>query len=298
MRWPLAAYVPVAVAIGSGRRRLGLPVPVTLPVVSAAPLVVAAAVPPGKWRYAAVWATYLWVFKVAHESPYDRPERLRERLHVRYPIRLDSLLGGGVPPTLRLQRALRDPPRLTALDKALTAAYGSWAVPHLILGWLLLRHEQHFARAAGRLAAAYHLTTIGYWLVPTAPPWWASEAAGEMNGEVERVIRHVGRTLRGRPLDEEDHTAGNPWASMPSDHVSSAVITAIGLAEVNAVYGVLGWTYAALASFAVVYLGEHYIVDVVAGLAIAEGVRRADPMVSPLVQGAISTARRLARLAT
>ncbi len=83
---------------------------------------------------------------------------------------------------------------------------------------------------------------------------------------------------------------------MPSDHISSAAITAMGLAEVNALYGALGWSYACLAGFAVVYLGEHYVVDVIAGLAIAEGIRRAEPAVSPLVRGGIATGRRLARL--
>lgn len=43
----------------------------------------------------------------------------------------------------------------------------------------------------------------------------------------------------------------------------------MGLAEVSAAYGALGWTYVVLAGLAVVYLGEHYVVDVVAGLAVA-----------------------------
>ena len=36
----------------------------------------------------------------------------------------------------------------------------------------------------------------------------------------------------------------------------------------------LGWTYAATLGIALVYLGEHYVVDLAAGLALAEGVRR------------------------
>ncbi|MGH3823788.1 MAG: phosphatase PAP2 family protein, partial [Pseudonocardiaceae bacterium] len=52
---------------------------------------------------------------------------------------------------------------------------------------------------------------------------------------------------------------------------------------------VLGWSYVALASFAVVYLGEHYLIDVLVGLVVAEAVRRAEPVVSPF-------ARQLARV--
>ena len=288
LRWPLAAYAPAAVALAAARRRLGVPPGVTLPVISAAPLALAASTPRGKWRYIAAGASYMWLFKVTWELPYDRPERLRERLQVRFPIRLDGLIGAGVPPTLRLQRALRDPPRLTLFDKAVTLIYGSWLVPHLVLGWLLVRHDQFVPRAGWRLAAAYHLTTPFYWLLPTAPPWWASEREGQMDGQVERVAAQVLCAVRGRRRDPEGPIKGNPWGSMPSDHIASAAITAMGLSEVNAVYGALGWTYVVLASFAVVYLGEHYVVDVIAGLAVAEVVRRAEPAMNPLV-------RRIAR---
>lgn len=285
VRWSLAALASAAIGLVAARRRLDIPPLATLPLVSIAPLVVAAATPRGKWRYLGAGATYMWTFKVSWELPYDRPDRLQRRLQVSYPIRLDSLIGAGTPPTLRLQRALRDPPRVTALDTAVTAVYGSWFVPHLVMAWLLIHHREFVPRAAGRLAAAYHLTTPFYWLVPTAPPWWASENAGQMDGEVERARRHVLRALQGKPRQpREDPEGGNPWGSMPSDHVASAAITAMGLAEVNPLYGALGWSYVALASFAVVYLGEHYVVDVLGGLVVAEAVRRGEPVVNPLVR--------------
>jgi membrane-associated phospholipid phosphatase len=140
----------------------------------------------------------------------------------------------------RLQRALRDPARVTPLDRAVAGIYASWAVPHLILGWILIHHPQFIPRAAGRLAAAYHLTTPFYWLVPTAPPWWAAEVAGEMNGEVQRVLRHVIRDVRNKPQSESDNAPGNPWGSMPSDHIAAAAITAMALSEVRVAYGALG----------------------------------------------------------
>jgi membrane-associated phospholipid phosphatase len=44
--------------------------------------------------------------------------------------------------------------------------------------------------------------------------------------------------------------------------------------------GALGWAYAATLGLALVYLGEHYVVDLVAGLTLAEGIRTATPAVS------------------
>ncbi|MEA2372005.1 MAG: hypothetical protein QOH12_2399 [Solirubrobacteraceae bacterium] len=282
-QWTLLAGLVPAVGLVLARRRLRLPQPVTLTIVSAAPLAVAAAIPRGKRRYVAVGAAYMWAFSVTWTAPYDYPEKLRKRLRVDYAVAIDSFLGFGVAPTLRLQRALRDPPRVTAIDRLVTLTYASWFVPHLVLGWLLLRHEQYVPRAAGRLAAAYHLTTPFYYLTPTAPPWWASEELGLMDGKVERVRRHVLNSLAGRPRETEDPLGGNPWASMPSDHIASAAITAKGLAEIGPLYGALGWTYVGLAGFAVVYLGEHYLVDVLVGLAIAELVDRGEATVAPLV---------------
>jgi membrane-associated phospholipid phosphatase len=237
----------------------------------------------GKWRYIAVGTAYMWAFKVTWESPYETWEDRRRPVRVRYPIHIDSLLGGGVPPTVRLQRCLRDNTKVTPLDRAIAGVYGSWLLPHLILGWILMRHPQFISRAAGRLAATYHLTTPFYWLLPTAPPWWASESEGEMNGEVQRVLRHVIRDLRNLPRSETDKTPGNPWGSMPSDHIASAAITAMTLSEIDITYGVLGWSYVVLASFAVIYLGEHYLIDVLVGLAVAETVRRTEPLLSPIM---------------
>jgi membrane-associated phospholipid phosphatase len=115
-----------------------------------------------------------------------------------------------------------------------------------------------------------------------------------MGAEVERVTRHVIRDVRKRPKLDVDATPGNPWGSMPSDHISSAAITAMALSEVSVLYGAMGWTYVALAGFSVVYLGEHYLVDVIVGLAVAEAVRRGEPLASPLVRRVALNLERLA----
>jgi membrane-associated phospholipid phosphatase len=280
-----AVAVPAGVALVQLRKRLDIPAPATVAIAGLVPLgAVAASAPRSRIRYVAAGAAYMWLFKVTWEMPFDDPEKLRRRMRVDYPIAIDAFLGGGVTPTQRLQRLLRTPGEVSAFDIAVTAVYGSWFAPHLLLGYLLLRDERYVPRAAGRLSAAYHLTTPFYWLLPTAPPWWASEHGERMGGEVERIVRAVVCHVTGRPAPDDAEGPGNPWGSMPSDHISSAAITAMGLSEVGLVPGVIGWTYVAAAGFAVVYLGEHYLVDVLAGLAVAEIVRRGEPHVAPLVR--------------
>ena len=279
-----AAAVPLAVGLIVARRRIGLHPAVTLTLGCVPPLGCAIAVPRGRRRYLAVAAGYMHLFKLGWELPYDDPDKLRRRLWVDEPIRFDTVVGLGVPPGLRLQRALRRRGEVTALDIVVTAIYGSWFVPQLLFAYLLARHPEYVPRAGARLAAAYHLTCPFYFFTPEAPPWWASEREGRVDGDIDRVARLVVCEVLKRPPPAEGAVPGNPWGSMPSDHISSAAITAMGLSEVSRIYGVLGWSYVAAASFAVVYLGEHYVADVVVGLLIAEAVRRAEPLAAPFVR--------------
>jgi membrane-associated phospholipid phosphatase len=284
-----AAAIPVIVALTMARKRVKLHPAATLIIGCGTPLAAAIAMPQGRPRYAAIAAGYMYLFKLSWELPYDDPERLRKRLLIDEPIRFDTWVGCGVPVGVRLQRALRTPGEVSPLDVAVTVVYGSWFLPHLLLGWLLLRHDQYVPRAGGRLSAAYHLTTPFYWWWPEAPPWYASENEGRMDGEIDRVARQVVCHIFNRPPPGEGSVPGNPWGSMPSDHISSAAITAMGLGELGPVYGALGWTYVAAASFAIVYLGEHYVADVVVGLVIAEIVRRGEPFAAPFVRAVART---------
>jgi membrane-associated phospholipid phosphatase len=279
-----AAAVPLAVGLIAARRRVRMHPAVTLPLGCVPPLGCAIAVPRGRRRYLAVAAAYMHLFKLGWELPYDDPQRLKRRLWIDEPIRFDTAVGLGVPPGLRLQRALRRRGEVTLFDIAVTAVYGSWFVPQLLFAYLLARHPEYVPRAGARLAAAYHLTCPFYFVSPEAPPWWASEREGRMDGGIERVARLVVYDVLKRSPPEDGKMPGNPWGSMPSDHISSAAITAMGLSEVGALYGALGWTYVAAASFAVVYLGEHYVADVLVGLLIAEAVRRGEPYAAPFVR--------------
>ena len=91
---------------------------------------------------------------------------------------------------------------------------------------------------------------------------------------------------------------GNPLAAMPSLHFATSVTAAHVLAETGTAAGTLGWTYTLLLGLALVYLGEHYVVDLAAGLALAEGVRKGAPAATPLARrlsGAVQSLEARAR---
>ena len=97
-----------------------------------------------------------------------------------------------------------------------------------------------------------------------------------MDRSVRRVTFEVMRELKDEPRPGLDHNPGsNPWASMPSDHFGSAAGVAMLLYELDRRAGLAAWAYALTLAGALVYLGEHYVADLIAGLALAVAVNRA-----------------------
>jgi membrane-associated phospholipid phosphatase len=302
------------VALPLARRRRRIPAAVTVAVVAAGPLALAVLLPRSRGRDAALYGLQMWAFTVAHELPYDDPEALRRRLRVRYPVAVDRVIGAGELPSLRLQRALGRPGKVTVLDRVLSIVHWAWFFePHATALFVQARHVEHFPRVARQMAATYDIGCALYFAVPTAPPWWASEN-GYLAGDVERVAEEVaaepapaavrrimidvGEGVWGPAWDRLYELAGgNPWAAMPSLHFASSLMAALTLAEISPLLGGIGAAYAATLGFALVYLGEHYVTDLIAGAAVVALVRRGEPLAEPVVESINGVLRRLERIA-
>jgi membrane-associated phospholipid phosphatase len=84
---------------------------------------------------------------------------------------------------------------------------------------------------------------------------------------------------------------------MPSLHFATSLLSARLLREAGPVPGAVGWTYAVTLGFALVYLGEHYVVDLVAGAALTELVRRGAPRAAPAARALSAGLQALERRA-
>ena len=281
------------------RRKLRVPTPVTVVACAAGPLALAVLQPRSKRRDVALFALQMWAFTVAHELPYDDPERLRARLRTRYPIRVDRAIGAGRLPGARLQRAFSRLPGVGAVNQVLTWTHWLWFIePYLSLAFILARRNERFPRAARQMAAVFDLGCLVYFAVPTAPPWWAAEQ-GLTGEEVRRIMVEVGEPTWGRAWERMyDALGGNPWAAMPSLHFATSLAAALSLSEAGKVEGALGWGYASTLGFGLVYLGEHYVTDLVAGALLVAAVRRGEPLAEPLIRGVNGTLQRLERIAS
>lgn len=293
------AAIGAAIATPLLRKRLRVPAPVTIAACASGPLAIAVLHPRSKKRDVALFALQMWGFIMVHELPFDQPERLRARLRSHYPIRTDRLLGLGALPNSRLQRAIGRLPRARVVDHFLTWAHWLWFFePYVALAVILARHPERFPRAARQLAGVFDIGCSVYFAVPTAPPWWASEQ-GLTGEEVRRIMVEVGEDTWGSAWPKMyDALGGNPWAAMPSLHFATSLTAALALSEAGKVEGAFGWAYASTLGFALVYLGEHYVTDLLAGAALVAAVRRGEVLAEPLIRGVNAGLQSLERIAS
>jgi len=273
------------------RKRLSAPPLLTQTVAFTAPVALCVAVRRSRTRDVVVCTLQMWAYLAAYKTPHDDEAAQSARVHVDYPIVIDRVLGVGELPTLRLQRALAradaqtGEPRWRKLDRVLVWTHWAWfMVPHGSLLYILMRHRQRFTRAAVMTYATFDLGATVYWLAPTAPPWWAAEAHPRVGGErhVRRMMVEYGEHFwKGRWGSLYSVFGGNPLAAMPSLHFATSLMAALLLAEVGPVAGALGAAYAATLGFALVYIGEHYVADLLGGAALTIAVRRLEPRAGP-----------------
>jgi membrane-associated phospholipid phosphatase len=295
--------VVAGVAAPLVRKRVSAPPLLLQTVAFGGPLGLCVAVRRSRSRDVAACALQMWAYLAAYKTPHDDAETQAGRVRIDYPIIADRVLGLGELPSVRLQSVLAGrpgaagrepggagavPAEWRTLDRVLVWVYWSWfLVPHGSLVFILLRHRARFARAAVLTYAVFDIGASVYWILPTAPPWYAAEVAGERGKSplaVRRMMVEYGEEFwRAGWGSLYSVFGGNPLAAMPSLHFATSVMAALLLAEVGPMAGALGFGYTATLGFALVYLGEHYAVDLLGGALLTAAVRRLAPRAGPAV---------------
>jgi membrane-associated phospholipid phosphatase len=252
-------------------------------------------------RAALVCMLQMYAYVAAYKMPHDDAEAQAARVRFDYPIRADRLLGLGELPSVRLQRALHPDGWFRPSEKFLVWAHWAWfATPHATLAYLYAFDRPRFARAAVLTYAVFDVGAIGYWALPTAPPWYAAEQGRVCAGQVpvRRLMVEYGETFWGERWEMlYALLGGNPLGAMPSLHFATSAMAAALLAESGPVAGAVGTAYAGVLGFALVYLGEHYVVDLLAGLALTGAVLRGERYVRAPVSALGALVERVASFA-
>lgn len=223
-------------------------------------------------RFVVEWSPFIGVLFV-----YDRlrgfadglvfPARELPQIHV------ESLLFGKPIPTVWLQSHLwHGAGHLHWWDYAvwfiyLTHFFGMLIVAAILWTWA---HDK-FAKFATMACVLALMGFATYVLYPASPPWLAAR-----HGDIGRANRLIGIVWQHVPiahygsLFEKGQTYANNVAAMPSLHAAYALLIALYLWRI-----VPRWARVPLAlypfamAFSLIYSGEHFVVDCIAGWAYA-----------------------------
>jgi membrane-associated phospholipid phosphatase len=217
----------------------------------------------------AYWVAH-WITVPLGVGDAGATNRVGAALHVEGPAAADERLFGTVPTVWLQERLVDGTPHWWDALAALVYVTHFVAIPLLTaVAWFALRD-----RFREWVVAALTMSLVGiagYVAYPAAPPWLASER-GDL-GDVAR-ISHVGWDVLhldvvGR-ITEAGQSGSNPVAAMPSLHAGAALLVALFLwSSASRVVRAALVAYAAAMALTLVYTGEHYVVDVLAGWAVA-----------------------------
>jgi PAP2 superfamily len=284
MRVTAWALVAAGTAAPLARRRLRLRPGRALAMAALAPPSAYVAMRPSRRRDLAVILLNMWAYTAAYKLPHADPDQQAARTHIEYPVTVDRWLGLGATPTARLQRTFAAAGEVNRFERALVWCHWTWfLVPHASVGYVLARRPERFYSAAARMYAVFDVGAVFYWAIPTAPPWWAATHGARADAAprrepIRRMMIEYGQSFWGERWNAlYDLLGGNPLAAMPSLHFATSLMAAHLLSEVDPVAGTVGWVYAGMLGLALVYLGEHYLIDLIAGAALTEAVRKAAP---------------------
>jgi PAP2 superfamily protein len=190
--------------------------------------------------------------------------------HVVPQIAFDRWLGGGVTPTEWLQRKLWSPGHVRAYDVAVWAVYMTHFFAVWVVAAMLWRRSRHrFARYAVLTVVLTLAAFLVYWLYPAQPPWLAADL-GHL-GPVDRIVPFVWDRLGVPSMQSvyENSSLVNTVAAMPSLHAGYPFMLLLFFWPAGwRVRAALG-AYTLAMGFALVYGGEHFVADIVAGWALA-----------------------------
>lgn len=219
------------------------------------------------WAFFLDWAPFLflvlsWQATAGVANHFGRP------VHMTAPAHADMWLFHGTLPTVWLQDRMFDPARAHWYDWAATIQHALHFVLPVAIGVVIwLRSRRVFWRYVLSVMVVFYLGFAGYVLYPAAPPWMAGQH--EIIPPVHRVaVETLQRFPAAAPIGlAYNRFSANEVAAMPSLHAAVPVLLALVLIRLYGRWALPALLYPLTMGFNLVYLGEHYVVDVLAGYA-------------------------------
>jgi len=231
------------------------------------------------------WLPFAAIF-LGWESMRGLADELGATVHSTDVIAFERLLFAGAIPSEVLQAAFHTPGQINALDMATTFLYvAHFALPLVVAFTFWALERGLFYRYLLALMLMSFAAFICYVLIPVAPPRFAGSFGPALN--VEDIALVTFTKLHFAPVTTwlYGSISGNPVAAFPSLHSAYPLLAFLFARNRWPRASLILLAWAAAIWFSVVYLGHHYVIDVVAGILFAIGAYAA-------LQG--STLKRLA----
>ncbi len=174
-----------------------------------------------------------------------------------------NLIGGYIP-TVQLQHLLYTPGFLHWYDYTMSFLYLlHFAVPLALAFVLWLYHKKGFFEFTIGLSLISYAALLLYLIYPTAPPWLAAQ-----QGFIPPVTKILNVVLWRLPEQYHFPTfynliGSNLVAAVPSMHAGYSFLVALYAVRYFKKWGLIFIPYFVLMWFTIVYLGEHYVIDII-----------------------------------
>lgn len=216
--------------------------------------------------YAGVWFLFTAGRSLADETIFARTVNL-------YVPDFERKVFNDRLPTVRLQDRFFTPGDPGAFDYFMTGIHWSYfIIPHVVAIIIWYKRPELFLRFFSAMTLMLGIGLAIYFLIPTNPPWLAPEPINSPSAAVVyRVMESVGKQLGGGIYEASYAVIGesNPRAAMPSIHLSFTALLIFPAFAFGKRWGNLAVLYTALMGLALVYMGEHYVIDLVVGFMCA-----------------------------
>ncbi|MCE5287886.1 MAG: phosphatase PAP2 family protein [Nocardiaceae bacterium] len=218
--------------------------------------------------------TPLIVALLVYDMSRGIADRLGMPIRVSEPVDIERWIFHGTVPTVWLQQHLIPAsghlPWWTVLTGIVYSTH--LTVPWILAAVLYVRSRAEWSRYMRRVVVLSYVGLAFFILLPAAPPWYAATHGAI----VEPVRRAAGFGFGFVSLDTSTvflHSLSNEVAAMPSLHAAFTILVAAAL------WPYARWRLARFAlvlypiamAFTLVYGGEHYVIDVLAGWGCAIG---------------------------
>lgn len=155
------------------------------------------------------------------------------------------------------------------LTDIMTFVYGLH-FPLIIIASVLFWYANRtvYKRYVYSLVAVSYVSLLFYVIAPSAPPWYNGVVTNLLAGTSSQTGSSgiIGEFAKIGSLIESDK-----FAAFPSLHAAYAVLFGYFMIKLKRVYALVSVPIVGGILFSTVYLGQHYIIDLIGGTAVAAG---------------------------